>query len=86
MEVRTLIGLSFERPYLMEDLNLMITKSAKSTDFGKIRRFQQKPEIVQISKKTVDLKKKDTDRGFRGFWKTTDFAVFYMERKTKFAE
>ena len=47
------IGLSFERSYLMEGLNLMIAKSA---DFGKNRGFQQKLQILQISK-TVDFGK-----------------------------
>ena len=42
------IDLSFERPNLMEGLNLMIAKSAKSADFGLNCEFQQKPQILQI--------------------------------------
>ena len=69
-----IIGLSFERLYWMEGLNLMIAKSA---DFSKNHRFWQKTadfEKLQISK-TADFRK----------LKISKTVNFYVKRKTKFA-
>ena len=58
-QFNSFIGLSFEIPYFMEGLNLMIAKSTKSVVFGKNRGFQQKPEDF-------------TDFKNCRFWKTAD--------------
>ena len=47
-----IIGLSFERSYLIKGLNLMIPNFAKSADFGKNRGLVKKQFLTEI----------------RGFW------------------
>ena len=61
-----IFGLSFERPYLMKGLNLMIAKFTKSTDFG------TKTTDFADFKKTQILKTTD----FVDFEKTADFMDF----------
>ena len=53
----TLIGLLFERPYLIKGLNLMIPTFAKSADFGKNGEFWNK--TADFEKPRISKKKKN---------------------------
>ena len=82
-DVTEVIGLSFKRPYLMKGLNLMITKSAKSVDFGNNHGFQH--ENCRF-RKTTDFEKTADFKNHR-FKKNHEICTttdFYVKRKAKF--